>query len=251
MRRTDRLFQIIQILRSRRRPVTGRDLADELEVSLRTLYRDMAELTAQRVPVKGEAGTGYVLEDGYDMPPLMLTADELEAAALGAAWVAAHGDISLARGARDLVAKLSDAIPAELRPLILDAGLRPVSFRPKIPERFDGGELRRAIRERRKLSIVYEDKNAQSSKRIIWPLFMAYMDEVRIIVSWCETRQDYRHFRTDRVQALEGMPDRYPGRRAVLIKRWKTFQEQSGYRLRAQSPAGNSLARPFESDEPV
>ena len=85
MRRTERLFQIIQILRSTRSPITGRELADELEISLRTLYRDMAELTAQRVPITGEAGMGYVLDDGYDMPPLMLTADELEAAALGAA----------------------------------------------------------------------------------------------------------------------------------------------------------------------
>lgn len=98
MRRTERLFQIIQILRGANAPVTGRMLADELEVSLRTLYRDMAELGAQRVPVTGEAGTGYVLDDGYYMPPLMLTPDELDAAALGASWVARHGDPSLARG---------------------------------------------------------------------------------------------------------------------------------------------------------
>src|SRR5579859_7645755 len=120
MRRTERLFQIIQILRSARFPVTGRVLADELEISLRTLYRDMAELMAQRVPIRGEAGAGYVLEDGYDMPPLMLTADELEAAVLGAAWVAKRGDPSLARGARDLVAKLSAVIPEALRPILLD-----------------------------------------------------------------------------------------------------------------------------------
>ena len=117
MRRTERLFQIIQILRGKQRPVTGRALADELEISLRTLYRDMAELMAQRVPITGEAGTGYVLGEGYDMPPLMLTADELEAAALGAEWVAAQSDPSLARAARDLVAKLSEAIPDELRPV--------------------------------------------------------------------------------------------------------------------------------------
>lgn len=100
MRRTERLFQIIQILRSARAPVTGRALADELEVSLRTLYRDMAELIAQRVPVRGEAGTGYVLDNGYDLPPLMLTRDELEAAVLGAAWVARRGDASGERGPR-------------------------------------------------------------------------------------------------------------------------------------------------------
>lgn len=103
MRRTERLFAIIQILRSKRRPVTGQDLATELEVSLRTLYRDMAKLIAQRVPIRGEAGTGYVIDSDYDMPPLMLTHDELEAAVLGAAWVAVRGDEALRRGAHPLL----------------------------------------------------------------------------------------------------------------------------------------------------
>ena len=196
MRRTERLFQIIQILRANRSPVTGQSLAGELEISLRTLYRDMAELIAQRVPVTGEAGTGYVLDDGYDMPPLMLTADELEAAVLGAAWVTAHADPSLARGARDLLTKLSAAIPQELRPIILDAGLRTVSSRPKVRERFDGAILRHSIRERIKLHLVYQDQNGTVSDRVIWPLFIAYFDEVRIVVAWCEKRDDYRHFRT-------------------------------------------------------
>ena len=126
MRRTERLFQIIQILRSTRSPITGRELADELEISLSTLYRDMAELHAQRIPINGEAGIGYVLDDGYDMPPLMLTADELEAAALGAAWVASEADPTLARAARDLVSKLSLAIPKELRPVVLDGSSKRV-----------------------------------------------------------------------------------------------------------------------------
>ncbi len=220
MRRTERLFQIIQVLRASRSPVTGQSLADELEISLRTLYRDMAELIAQRVPVTGEAGTGYVLDDGYDMPPLMLTADELEAAALGAAWVAAHADTSLVRGARDLLAKLSAAIPKELRPIVLESGVRTVSSRPKLPERFEGAVLRHAIRERLKLRLVYKDQSGARSDRVIWPLFIAYFDEVRLIVAWCENRQDYRHFRTDRVQSLERQNARYPTRRAVLIKAW-------------------------------
>jgi len=220
MRRTERLFQIIQILRANRSPVTGQSLAGELEISLRTLYRDMAELIAQRVPVTGEAGIGYVLDDRYDMPPLMLTADELEAAALGAAWVAAHADQSLVRGARDLLAKLSAAIPRELRPIILDAGLKTFALRPKVRERFDGAVLRRAIRERAKLHLVYRDQSGTFSDRVIWPLFIAYLDEIRFIVAWCETRDDYRHFRTDRIQTLESQDGRYPARRATLIKVW-------------------------------
>jgi len=241
MRRTERLFQIIQILRANRSPVTGKCLADELEISLRTLYRDMAELIAQRVPVTGEAGTGYVIDDGYDMPPLMLTADELEAAALGAAWVAAHADPSLVRGARDLLTKLSAAIPQELRPIILDAGLRTVSVRPKIHERFDGTILRHAIRERLKLRLVYRDQNGTVSDRIIWPLFIAYFDEVRIVVAWCETRQDYRHFRTDRIRSLERQDSRYPARRARLIKDWEALRMKQNSRRGDSADSGPGI----------
>lgn len=221
MRRTERLFQIIQILRANKTPVTGKSMADELAISLRTLYRDMAELIAQRVPLTGEAGTGYVLDDGYDMPPLMLTADELEAAALGSAWVAARADPSLARAARDLMTKLTSAIPDELRPIILDAGIKTVSTRPKIQDRFDGTVLRQAIRERLKLKLVYQDQSEAVTDRIIWPLFIAYLDESRMIVGWCETRQDYRHFRTDRVLSLEICEGTYPKRRSTLIKGWE------------------------------
>ncbi len=221
MRRTERLFQIIQILRANRSPVTGRSLADELEISLRTLYRDMAELIAQRVPVTGEAGMGYVLDDGYDMPPLMLTADELEAAALGAAMVANQADPSLARAARDLVSKLSEAIPEELRPIVLDAGSRPIATGPRIEEQFDGASLRRAIRDRTKLQITYRDQRDVETRRTIWPLIIAYLDSVRYIVAWCEMRQGIRHFRSDRVREMNVLADKYPGRRAVMIKEWE------------------------------
>ncbi len=221
MRRTERLFQIIQILRSTRSPITGRDLADELEISLRTLYRDMAELMAQRIPITGEAGMGYVLNDGYDMPPLMLTADELEAAALGAAWVASEADPSLARAARDLVTKLSEAIPKELRPIVLNASSKPIKTDAKISERFDSALLRHAIRERYRLQIIYTDRDDTTTDRFIWPMLIAYLDRNRYLVAWCESRQDYRHFKTDRIQDLKVLGEKYPERRAVLIKGWE------------------------------
>lgn len=221
MRRTERLFQIIQILRTKRMAITGRELADELEISLRTLYRDMAELMAQRVPITGEAGTGYVLDEGYDMPPLMLTADELEAAALGAAMVASQGDAALARAARDLVTKLSDAIPPELRPVVLESSSRPILTEVKIEENFDGTLLRQAIRDRFRLQIGYRDRAGQATNRIIWPRLIAYLDNVRYVVAWCETRKAFRHFKTDRVQDLVILEDKYPARRAQLIKEWE------------------------------
>ena len=221
MRRTERLFQIIQILRSTRSPVTGMKLASELEVSLSTLYRDMAELHAQRVPITGEAGIGYVLNDGYDMPPLMLTADELEAAALGAAWVASEADPSFARAARDLVSKLSSSIPKELRPVILDASTKPIQTRAPISERFDGALLRHAIRERYCLHLTYSDNSGKQTKRTVWPLLIAFLDRTRYLVGWCETKKDYRHFKTERIQELKVLSQKYPGRRLALLKSWE------------------------------
>lgn len=221
MRRTERLFQIIQILRSTRSPTTGKELADELEISIRTLYRDMAELAAQRIPITGEAGMGYVLDDGYDMPPLMLTADELEAAALGAAWVASEADPSLARAARDLVSKLSAAIPIELRPIVMDASSKPIQTKAIVTERFDGALLRHAIRERYRIQLLYKDRDDNQTDRIVWPLLIAFLDRTRYLVAWCEDKEDYRHFKTNRVEELKVLGDKYPGRRAALIKGWE------------------------------
>jgi len=208
--------------------VSGRQLSDELEISLRTLYRDMAELSAQRVPITGEAGMGYVLDEGYDMPPLMLTADELEAAVLGAAMVAAQADPSLARAARDLVAKLSAAIPDELRPVVMDGSTRSITTPPLADQSFDGTIIRNAIRERFKLRLAYLDGAGVATERVIWPLLIAYLNSVRYIVAWCEKRNDYRHFKIDRVQSLDVLDGKYPGRRDVLIKGWEKAVVHAG-----------------------
>ena len=225
MRRTERLFRIIQILRRKSRPVTGQELADELETSLRTVYRDMAELIAQRVPVRGEAGTGYVLDAGYDLPPLMLTTDELEAAVLGARWVAARGDARLARGAEDLIAKLSAAVPPELQPVILDSGLMPVSFRRRSEDSFDVALVREAIRMQKKLDLDYADEAGNVTRRTVWPFQIAYADDIRMMCAWCELREDFRHFRTDRVRGIAMLDKRFPERVVRLRKRWHEKRE--------------------------
>src|SRR6059058_3394137 len=124
MRRADRLFQIIQVLRRTRKPLTADAIAAELETSKRTIYRDIATLIEQRVPIRGEAGMGYILEKGFDLPPLMLTPDEIEAAVLGAQWVAGRGDPALARAALDLIAKIGATVPERLRPLALEPATR-------------------------------------------------------------------------------------------------------------------------------
>jgi predicted DNA-binding transcriptional regulator YafY len=231
MRRTERLFQIIQILRRARGPVTGQHLSEELEVSLRTVYRDMAELIAQRVPIRGEAGTGYVLDSGYDLPPLMLTADELEAAVLGAKWVAARGDDALARGAEDLIAKLSSVVPAELEPVIVDAGVYPVTrFDNRVKDSFDVSLARAAIRHQQKLRIEYADEHGRVSSRMIWPFIVAYWEDVRLVCAWCELRQDFRHFRTDRVIRADLLEERFRERVPVLRARWKAARESERQR---------------------
>jgi predicted DNA-binding transcriptional regulator YafY len=231
MRRTERLFAIIQILRRARAPITAQAMADELETSLRTVYRDVAELVAQRVPVRGEAGIGYMLESGFDMPPLMLTPDEIEAVVLGARWVAGHGDPALARAADDLVAKIGAVIPQHLRPFLLDGALttphRPDRIRP---DSFDVAKVRAAIRGQTKIRLTYCDETDRTSERTVWPVAIAYYETVRLLAAWCELRQDFRHFRTDRVTQAEFLEERYPARRDILRSQWRKAMESEHHR---------------------
>ncbi|MBL0767579.1 YafY family transcriptional regulator [Sphingopyxis sp. DHUNG17] len=224
MRRTERLFGIIQALRTARRPVAGHELAAQFEVSLRTLYRDMAELLAQRVPVRGEAGTGYVIDSEYDMPPLMLTVDELEAAALGAAWVAQRGDDALARGARNLVAKLSAAVPDHLRTAIIEPAIAPLAFRKHVLDGAEVSIIRTAIRDRRKIGVSYVDVEGRATERILWPIIIGYQDDIRIVAAHCELRDAFRHFRTDRMKRVERLDARIPEPFARLRGRWEIQQ---------------------------
>lgn len=220
MRRADRLFQIIQILRRANRPVTAGALAEELETSKRSVYRDIAALVGQRVPVRGEAGIGYVLESGFDLPPLMLTSDEVEAAVLGAQWVAGHGDPALARAAGDLIAKIAVAVPANLRPLILDAGARTPPGWKIPPDGLDVAQARAWMRTGRKIALTYRDNEGRETRRIIWPIVIGYYEAVRILVGWCELRQAFRHFRIDRVVSAEFLNERFPGRPSLLRTQW-------------------------------
>ncbi len=221
MRRADRLFEIIQILRRVRQPVSAQAIADELEVSKRSVYRDIATLTAQRVPIRGEAGVGYVLEEGFDMPPLMLTAEEIDAAVLGALWVSTRAEPELARAAENLIAKIEAITPRPLRRHIAAAAMsvRPVG--PASEDKVDAGMLRQAILEGRKVSLGYRDGDGRESKRVVWPVLLGYRDEGRILAAWCELRQGFRYFRTDRMTFAEALDQRYPESRGSLKDRWR------------------------------
>lgn len=220
MRRADRLFQIIQVLRGATAPVTADTLAGELETSTRTIYRDIADLMAQRVPIRGEAGVGYVIERSYDMPPLMLTPDEIEAAVLGAQLAAARGDPAIVRGARDLIAKIADVVPEDLRPIVLDSPMMAPDLQRSIPDAIDVGQLRAWIRRRGKVQIAYSDERDRQSERIVWPIAIAYFETVRLMIGWCELRQDFRSFRTDRISGVAFLEETYPTRTKQLRRQW-------------------------------
>ncbi|MEH6664551.1 MAG: YafY family protein [Brevundimonas sp.] len=224
MRRADRLFQIIQLLRRSSKPVTADAIAAELETSRRTVYRDIADLMGQRVPIRGEAGVGYVLDGGFDMPPLMLTSDEVEAAVLGAQWVAGRADPALARAARDLIAKIAATVPETMRPHVLEPAVVTPPAWDNMAEVLDMGLMRAAIRAGRKVSIDYVDEQERATRRVIWPFLAAYRDTTRMLIAWCEMRDDFRMFRADRVRAAAFLEDRYPVRPGTLRARWEAVQ---------------------------
>lgn len=228
MRKADRLFQIIQILRRRQRaPMTAEAIAAELETSRRSVYRDIAVLIGQRVPIRGEAGIGYVLDGGFDLPPLMLTADEVEAAVLGASWVASRGDPALATAARDLMAKIAATVPERLRPMVLEPGLLATPAWRNAQDRIDMAALRQAIRGGRKVDLRYADEQGRVSERTVWPIAIGYLDATRLVVAWCELRDGFRHFRTDRIERATFLDERYPARHAALKAQWRKSLEKS------------------------
>ncbi|HEY1781103.1 MAG TPA: YafY family protein [Roseiarcus sp.] len=227
MRRADRLFQIIQILRRSRRPVTAAALAEELEVSKRTVYRDVADLIGQRVPIDGEAGLGYLIAADYDMPPLMLTPDEIEAVMLGAQWVAGRSDKALANAARDVMAKIAAVVPEHLRPFIAEPtlGVKPALTEPQ--DSVDPSSLRSAIRDGRKLRLRYRSQAGQETERTVWPVILGYAETSRVLVAWCELREGFRHFRTDRIAEAETLAESIGLRPGELRRRWERWREMN------------------------
>ncbi|WP_445680879.1 helix-turn-helix transcriptional regulator [Radicibacter daui] len=225
MSRTERLFDLLQVLRRHRQPVTGRQLAAETGISLRTLYRDMASLQALGADIEGEAGLGYVLKPGFLLPPLMFSADEIEALVLGSRWVAQRADGPLGNAARVALSKIAAVLPPELRgemegsTLLVGPGEALADAAP-----VDLTAIRLAIRRERKLLLDYADGQGAASERIVWPFALGFFDRVRVVVAWCELRQDFRHFRCDRIGALTALEARYPRRRQALLADWRRQQ---------------------------
>lgn len=224
MTRTERLLALLQILRRHRYPVAGAALAVELGISLRSLYRDIATLQAQGADIEGEAGIGYVLRPGFTLPPLMFSQEELEAVVLGSRWVAERADDALGLAAKNALAKIAAVLPDDLRREIETSALLVGPGEPLAVGEVELETLRRAIRMEHKLEIEYLDGDGRPTRRVIWPFALAFFERVRLVTAWCELRQAYRNFRTDRITALTLTETRYSRRRQALFKEWRELE---------------------------
>lgn len=221
MSRSQRLLDLLQILRRHRYPVAGHVLAGELGISLRTLYRDIATLQQQGAHIEGGAGLGYVLRPGFELPPLMFSLEEIEALVLGMRWVGRRGDRRLMGAARDVLAKVGAVLPPALREELetstLLIGPAPAS---DVPDALLE-QVRDVIRREHRVQLGYRDADGQASQRVVWPFALGYFEQARVLVAWCELRQATRHFRLDRVGPLQDLGQRYPRRRQVLLREWR------------------------------
>jgi predicted DNA-binding transcriptional regulator YafY len=203
MRRADRLFLIIHALRGRRTALPARGLAETLGVSLRTIYRDVADLQRSGVPIEGEAGVGYVLRKGADIPPLMFDADELEALVVGTRFVRAFGGVRLGRAASAALLKINAVLPPDLR----ERGRRTRIFAPELDDRIEASgmidRLHAAIEARAVLRLDYRDKDEASTRREVEPLCLSFWGGTWTLGAWCRLRRDFRSFRPDRIVAFE------------------------------------------------
>ncbi|OTG88310.1 transcriptional regulator [Acinetobacter sp. ANC 4558] len=221
MSRSTRLLILLQALRGRRKAVTASVLACELDVSERTIYRDIASLIASGAPIRGEGGVGYILEAGLFLPPLMLSEEEIDALLLGLSYVDQRGDSILRQAAQVARAKIISVLPSKIeaavRMPISDAGPHDRNFPTDI---IPLEVFRISIQNQQKIIITYLDEHKNQTERVIWPIQLGFLENVRIVTAWCELRQAFRFFRTDRI--LTAIPSiRYPKQRAILLNEFE------------------------------
>lgn len=219
-------------LRRGRSAVSAAQLARELKVSVRTLYRDMQALKDLGAPIEGEAGVGYVLRAGFFLPPLMFTPEELEALVLGARWVGTQPDQALTEAAKNALGKIAAAAPSDLRSQIDDVGLWPVFFPSAIKTPEFLGIIRKAMATERTLLIRYDDAEGRVTDREVWPVQLRFHEDRQIFVGWCLLRKAFRYFRADRVLHAEITPKPFGKPRSMLAFEWeKQMREDEAGRL--------------------
>ncbi len=224
MSRTERLLELLQVLRAYRQPVSGAQLSQQMQVSLRTIYRDIASLQAQGAHIVGEAGSGFILRPGFMLPPLMFSEEEIEALVLGSRWVAERGDRRLASAAQVAMDKIKAVLPTDLcNALEHNALLVPPANEAK-EEDISLSQIRAAIRHEKKATLHYRNAQGQASERQVWPFALGFFERVQVLIAWCELRQEIRHFRTDRISAMQVHEERYPKRKQALLKEWRALE---------------------------
>ena len=222
MSRSGRLFLLMDALRGYRHPVTAARLAEQLGVSERTIYRDIKTLGDLGAPLEGEAGMGYRLKAGSFLPPLMFGVDEIEALVLGARWVRRQGDAGLAAAAQSALARIAAATPKDLRDDMAETSLWvPIGDDASTVSDVHVQPVREAIRYQQRLQLSYCDEQGRATERMVWPFALAFFEGKRLLAAWCEMRSAYRHFRIDRILAVQTLAERYPVRRGVLLKSWR------------------------------
>ncbi len=220
MSRTIRMFEIIQILRHATKSMTAEQIADILEVSKRTAYRDIATLKSMRVPIDGEAGIGYIMRPGFDLPPLHFTSTEIEAIIVGLSLLKRTGDLGLQHAAEQVVNKIHQVMPKDDSLDITASQLQVSSWKSAPESNKIISQLRRSIRETQCLNIDYENLNGIKSNRLIKPLGIIYYIEVVLLAAWCDLRQDFRHFRVDRISAAKLANQEFKDEAIALRQRW-------------------------------
>ncbi|MCB9992148.1 MAG: YafY family transcriptional regulator [Hyphomicrobiaceae bacterium] len=221
MKKSERLLELLQALRRRRRPVAGKVLAEEMGVTLRTLYRDIDALRALGAAISGEAGIGYQLDKGFFMPPMMLNAEEVEALVLGLRLLIYGPDRDMAGVAQNVRAKIADSMPEDMRDLMDGVGLFALPNYAEVEGSAHLSTIRAAIRNECELKLGYVDRNDSETERTVWPISLGYIGNRQMLQAWCTLRGDFRSFWIDRMKRVEGTEKRYPKPRRTLAHDWR------------------------------
>ncbi len=219
MARSIRMFEIVQLLRGASRPRTAQEIADELDVTKRTIYRDIVSLQSMQIPIEGEAGIGYIMRPGFELPPINFDDEEAEAVSVGLKMIARTGDKSLIKAARRAARKLADATP-------LNETLYTSSWGPRTADDVILSQFREAVRQDTKVEIDYQDGAGKISQRTILPVAIIYYSESVVLAAWCELRGDFRHFRPDRITSYTILAETFSNESLKLRRQWAKIHAQ-------------------------
>ncbi len=225
MSRSIRMFEIIQLLRGAGKALTAQAIGEELEVTKRTIYRDIATLQTTGVPIEGEAGIGYIMRPGYDLPPLMFTAEEVEAIAIGLALIGRTGDKALGDAAQRAGDKINAVLPEDVATDLEEWPIYASDWHEIDASAVAPDLLRKAVRHSEKLRIAYTNAKGETSERTIMPLAIVYYVGSIVVAAWCELRDDFRHFRIDRIVSSTNTGEHFVGQAARLRWQWRTTHE--------------------------